>query len=242
MSRHAAIVLLPLMVMLAFPQVGAAPPSMTLDGQVSSGACESSCVRALTTAHANDVIVLAAQCLAFLSCNVTISSVADSGVHTWTLRAAYTPSREIWEYYAIADSPLSSDRITVAWSGSGGLEFIVFGINGANTRHPWDPSRTLPLEETANSSVCYTNSSGYTICTVTFSAVAALDFVVISTAVNDDQVCKVMPPFANLDGYDGVAGLDYAITSIGGSNTRSFVCSNSSPVLFLADAIQGPGS
>ena len=225
--------------MLAVPQVGAAPPSMTLDGKVSSGVCESSGICTLTTTNANDMIVLVAQCIAFLSCNVTISSVADIGGHTWTLRAAYTPSREIWEYYTIANSPLSSDRITVAWSGSGGLEFVAFGVSGANTRRPWDPSPGLPLEETATSSICYTNSQGYTICTVTFSAVAAQDFVIISTAVNDDQVCHVLPPFANLDGYDGVAGLDYVITNIGGPKTQSFVCINSEPVLFLVDALQG---
>jgi len=244
MTKHLTTVLLPLIVLLAFPQVSATPPSMKLDGQVSSGACESSgtCTLALTTANGNDVIVVVAQCVAFLSCNVTISSVVDSGGHTWTLRAAYTPSREIWEYYTIATSPLSSDRITVAWSGSGGLEFVAFGASGANTRHPWDPSPRLPLEEAATSSICSTNSLGYTICTLTFFAIAAEDFVIISTAVNDDQVCQVTPPFANLDGYDGVAGLDYAITNLGGSKLRSFVCANSDPVLFLVDAIRGPGS
>ncbi|TMI59512.1 hypothetical protein E6H14_03260 [Candidatus Bathyarchaeota archaeon] len=196
MTRHATIVLFPLIAILVFPQVGATPPSMTLDGQVSSGACESNgtCTLTLSTANPEDVIVLVAQCVAFLSCNATISSVSDSDGHTWTLRAVYTPSREIWEYYTIANSPLSSDRITVNWSGSGGLEFAAFGVSGANTRHPWDPSPRLPLEEAASSSICYVNSQGFTICNVTFSAVGAQDFVIVSTAVNDDQVCQVTLP------------------------------------------------
>src|SRR3989475_13239220 len=145
MTKHLTTVLLPLIVLLAFPHVSATPPSMKLDGQVSSGACESSgtCTLALTTANGNDVIVVVAQCVAFLSCNVTISSVVDSGGHTWALRAAYTPSRELWEYYAIANFPLTSDRIAVNWSGSGGLEFAAFGVSGANTESPWHPSRQL---------------------------------------------------------------------------------------------------
>jgi len=242
MTRHATIVLLPLIAILVFPQVGATPPNMTLDGQVSSGACESNGTCTLSTANPEDVIVLVAQCVAFLSCNATISSVSDSDGHTWTLRAAYTPSREIWEYYTIANSPLSSDRIAVNWSGSGGLEFAAFGVSGANTRHPWDPSPRLPLEEAASSSICYVNSQGFTICTVTFSVVGAQDFVIVSTAVNDDQVCQVTSPFTNLDGYDGTVGLDYAITNLGGLKPRSFMCANSDPVLFLVDALTGPGS
>ena len=243
MTRHVTLVLMPLIAMLAFPQVVAIPPSMTLDS-FSSGACGSSgvCTLTLSTANADDVIVLVAQCTAFLSCNVTISSVGDSGGHTWTLRAAYTPSREIWEYYAIANLPLTSDRIAVNWSGSGGLEFAAFGVSGANTRNPWDPSPKLPLEETASGSICQVDSHGFTICTVAFSATGALDFVIVSTAVNDDQVCQVTPPFTNLDGYDGVVGLDNAITNLGGPKPRSFVCANSDPVLFLVDALRGPGN
>ena len=236
------MLLLPLIAMLAFPPVGAAPPRMMLDGQVTTSSCESSGICTLTTANANDVIVVVAQCVAFLSCNVTISSVSDSEGHSWTLRAAYTPSREIWEYYTVANSPLASDRITVVWSGSGGLEFAAFGVSGANTKHPWDHSPRLPLMETATSSICFANAQGYTMCTLTFFTVGAQDFVIISTAVNDDQVCQVSPPFANLDGYDGVAGLDYAITNLGSSKLRSFTCANSDPVLFLVDALQGPGS
>jgi len=252
-SRLSVIFLLPFIGMLVYvPQVYAVPPTMRLDGVATgnSNCCNNCTVSAtLTTTSDNDVIVLIAQCGIFQNCAScclspssvdNITSIVDDGGHTWTLRAAFTPlhGRPIWEYFAVARSPLSSDRINVTWSGSNpDVGFIALGVSGANTQHPWDPSRKLPTEA-AVSSGC-TNPRA---CTINFSAVAAQDFVIVSTAINDDQSCQGISPFHNIaNAISGQAETDYLITHIGGSNSVSFTCSDSSPVTILGDALQGPG-
>jgi len=264
-SRLSGIVLLPLIAILVYvPSVNAAPPSMSLDGvaignsySCNTSSCSSLCSNhincsasaTLTTTDVNDVIVVIAQCGIFANCGSNfptpssvdnITSIVDDAGHTWTLRAAYTPphGRPIWEYFTVADSLLSSDRINVTWSGSNAyVGFVALGVSGANTQHPWDPSRKLPAEQTL--------SSGCTdprTCTINFSPVAAQDFVLVSTAINDDQSCQGISPFHNLaNAIYGQAETDYLVTRIGGSNAVSFTCSNSSPVTILGDGLQGPG-
>src|SRR5438128_5357992 len=205
-TRLSGIVLVPLMALLVYlAPVNAAPPSMSLDGATigtsyscDTSSCSSLCSShlncsasaTLTTTSSNDVIVVIAQCGIFQNCASccpspssvdNITSIVDDGGHTWTLRAAYTPphGRPIWEYFTIADSPLSSDRINVTWSGSNPfVGFVALGISGANTQHPWDPSRKLPATE-ALSSGCIDPR----ICTISFSAVGAEDLVIVSTAI-----------------------------------------------------------
>jgi len=247
------IVLLPLVVLLVYiPQVYAVAPSIKLDGVAIGSTFDHNNRTAsatLTTTNANDVIVVIAQCGIFQNCGSccpspssidNITSIVDDGAHTWTLRAAYTPQhgRPIWEYFTIANSPLSSDRINVTWSGSNPfVGFVALGISGANTQHPWDPSRKLPAEQ-ALSSGCNEPRT----CTISFSAVGAEDFVIVSTAINDDQSCQGISPFQNLaSAIFGQAETDYLITQIGSSNRVSFTCDNSSPVTILGDALQGPG-
>lgn len=250
--RRSGIVLLPLIVMLVYvPQVSAVPPAITLDGvAIGSTFGEDHTASAiLTTANAHDVIVVIAQCGIFQNCasccpspsfvdNVT--SIVDAGGHTWTRRAAYMPpnGRPIWEYYAVSDSPLSSDRINVTWSGSNVfVGFVALGVSGANTQHPWDPSRKLPAEAALFSGCAVPRT-----CTIDFSAVGAEDFVIVSTAINDNKSCQGISPFQNLaSAISGQAETDYLITRIGGSNRVSFTCSDSSPVTVLGDALQGPG-
>ena len=216
----------------------------------NSYSCNTLCASAeLTTTNVNDVIVIVAQCGIFGDCGSNfptrssvdnITSIADDAGHTWTMRAAYTPTngRPIWEFYTVADSPLSSDRINVTWSGSNVfVGFIALGVSGANTQHPWDPSRNLPARQ-ALSSGCTDPRT----CTINFSAVGAQDFVIVSTAIGDDQSCQGISPFNNVaDAIFGQAETDYLVSHIGGSNAVSFTCSDSSPVTILGDALQGPG-
>jgi len=264
-TRLSGIVLLPLIALLVYmPPVNAAPPSMSLDGvaignsySCDTSSCSSLCSNplncsasaTLTTTSSKDVIVVIAQCGIFGSCESccpspsfvdNVTSVVDDAGHTWTLRAAYTPphGRPIWEYYTVADSPLSSDGINVTWSGSNVfVGFIAIGVSGANTQHPWDPSRNLPATQALSSGCTYPRT-----CTINFSAVGAQDFVIVSTAIGDDQSCQGISPFHNLaNAIYGQAETDYLVTRIGGSNAVSFTCSDSSPVTILGDALQGPG-
>jgi hypothetical protein len=195
------------------------------------------------------VIIVIAQCGTYSDCASccpapssvdNITSISDNGGHTWTLRAAYMPpyGRPIWEYYTVAHSPLSSDRINVTWSGYNVfVGFVALGISGANTHHPWDPSRKLPAE-VALSSGCTDPRT----CTISFSMVKKHDFVIVSTAINDDQSCQGISPFQNVaNAIYGDAETDYLVTSIGGSKSVSFTCSHSSPMTILGDALQGFG-
>jgi hypothetical protein len=49
------------------------------------------------------------------------------------------------EWYAVAQSPLSSDVITItAAHSTSEIQDIEFGVSGANTQSPFDPSGSLP--------------------------------------------------------------------------------------------------
>ena len=147
MSRLIGVTLFSLMAMLVYvPQVHADVPAMALDGFWSmcpnprTRVCLTpDTIASLTTTHANEVIVLLAQSK-FGASNVT--SVIDTGGHVWTLRVVINGRNSIWEYYTIADAPLSSDRISVTWTNGyadGYSAFVVFGVSGANTHNPWAP-------------------------------------------------------------------------------------------------------
>ena len=121
--------------MLIFlPQASAASPTMALDGVAKFGcSCDgiASASVMLTTTHSNDVIVVIAQCGFAGWCDDNISSIVDGGGHVWTLRLNYRPypnGRPVWEYYTVADTPLSLDVITVTWSGTtSAVWFVAFG-------------------------------------------------------------------------------------------------------------------
>jgi hypothetical protein len=230
------------MAMLVYvPQAHAGRPSMALDGFWSM--CPNPKTRiclnfdtiaSLTTTHANDVLVLVAQSKGGGN---NLTSVVDVGGHVWTLRAIINGRNPIWEYYTIADSPLSSDRISVTWTNGhtdAYSAFVVFGVSGANTHNPWAPR--FPVEMT-----------GWDGSSVALSAAGSGDFVIVSTAVNDAPPCFTTTnilPFQNIGEIGGgVYGeADYSITSIGEAKTVSFSCNPySDPATFLGDALRGPG-
>ncbi len=238
-ARLAGLGLLSLVAMLGFvSQVRAAPPTMALDGFWSlcpNRQCSSnpSAIASLTTTHDDDVIVLLAQSKFGRN---TVTSVVDNDGHIWTLRAVISGRNPIWEYFAIANSPLSSDRINVTWAKTpfiGYDAFIVFGVSGANIHNPWVPK--FPVEIT-----------GWDGSSVAVSVAGAEDFVIVSTAVNDAPPCFTttdITPFRNIGEIGaGVYGeADYFIASTGGSTTVSFFCNpHSDPMTFLGDALRAP--
>jgi len=241
MSRLIGVILLFLTAMLVYvPPVQAENRSMALDGSWSmcpnpkTRFCISfDTIASLTTTHANDVVVLVAQ--SKRGSNVT--SVVDDGGHVWTLRAVTNGRNPIWEYYTIADSLLSSDRISVTWTNGhtdAYSAFVVFGVSGANTHDPWAPR--FSVERT-----------GWDGSSVVLSAAGSGDFVIVSTAVNDAPPCFTTTdilPFQNIGeiGWGVYGEADYSITSIGGAKTVSFSCNPySDPATFLGDALRGPG-
>src|SRR6267143_1545002 len=99
----------------------------------------------ITTTRGHDVIVLIVGC-AFACGN--ISSITDSSGLNFVQRVSYAARGELWEYYAVATSPLKSDNVTVEiqntnlcieWCG-----MQVLAIHGANTRAIFDPNPSIP--------------------------------------------------------------------------------------------------
>jgi hypothetical protein len=242
MARLIGVILLFLMAMLIYvPQVRAENRSMALDGSWSMcpHAMPRICfsretVASLTTTHANDVLVLVAQSK-FGGNKVT--SVVDDDGHVWRQRAVISGRFAIQEYYAIADSPLFSDRIRVTWNRSytsAYSSFVVFAVSGANTHNPWAPK--FPVEKT-----------GWDGSSVALSAAGPGDFLIVSTAVNDAPPCFTttnISPFQNIGeiGWGEYGEADYFLTGTGGPKTVSFSCNPySDPSSFLGDALRGPG-
>jgi len=149
--RMGLIVLSLTAVLVFVPKANAAVPSMALDGfwsLCSNGRCATSNANAsLTTTGYNDVLVLIAQSKGGGN-NVT--SVSDEDGHVWTLRTTTSHDFPIWEYYAIAKSPLHADRINLTWQypdpPDAYRSFVVFGVSGGNSNHPWASS--FPVERT----------------------------------------------------------------------------------------------
>src|SRR6266568_5196827 len=134
-ARRVSCAIMTIMPMLIFlPQASVTSPTMTLDGVAEFGCfCPGIASVLLTTTHANDVIVVIAQCGFTGWSDDNVTSIVDGGGHVWTLRLGYRPypnGRPVWEYYTVVDSPLSSDIITVTWSGTtSAVWFVAFGVS-----------------------------------------------------------------------------------------------------------------
>lgn len=125
----------------------AAASSLAFDGSTGALTESSSVSASLTTSSSNDVIILSA---GTSSPAASVSSIVDSASLAWTHRATETgpTSVEMEEWYAVASSPLTSDSITVSWSGSGDNTFEAFAISGADISSPFDPNPALPAVAT----------------------------------------------------------------------------------------------
>ena len=239
-QRNVSLVLVCLTeILFVVPHAHAAPTNMSLDGSWSICSLRHQCYQSndnasLTTTQANDVIVLIAQ---VKGDGNTVRSVSDAEHHVWTLRAAIPL---IWEYYAIAEKPLISDKINVTWQypnpSADAISFIVFAVSGANVHAPWAPN--FPVERTS-----WNGSS------VPFAPAAGLgNFVIVSTAVNDAPPCyrtTNISPFRTIGEIgEGIYGeADYLLTGVGSPHTVSFSCDPySDPMTFLADDLRASGS
>ena len=116
--------------------------SLALDGNAfSNQSYVSSANVTLTTAHANDVIILD-----IIQNGSTGSTVSDAAGLTWNVRAVAGGARQtIAEYYAVAPNALSGDVITVNFGGTDYYaDLNAFGISGANTSSPFDTNVSVP--------------------------------------------------------------------------------------------------
>jgi len=210
---------------VSMPHVVSATPSLGLDGVGKPGGC---CVsELLTTNNANDVIVVVVEC-GYISCSDNVSSVTDSSGLDYTLRASFAPNDRLWEYYAIAPAPLSSDNITVLASGPRFYGFMAFAIEGVNTATVFDASPSLPA-------VAACAGPGPNDCTVS-AETSAVDFVIASTAINDAGACTASTGFTEVTPAGGSLDIDYQIVDTLGAKTY-FTCSGTDPTAIVLDAL-----
>jgi len=218
---------------------------LTLDGLGKETSCASGgylptcAAQSLTTTQGHDVIVLVVVD-SFPNDNIVISSIVDSSGLTFTLRASYSPGAILWEYYARATSPLSSDNITVIFSGdvSGWLEIQALAIHGANTKAIFDQNPSIPATVPCPGLTCSAS-----IQTSTF------DFMIASVAIGDGPSCGspltegFLPPqgFTNIL-YTGKMEVDYAVTATVHSNVVFDCNSDGYALAIVVDAISFNGA
>jgi hypothetical protein len=105
----------------------------------------------LTTVNSPDVVVIFVMTDSFGTL-ATVSGINDGASLTWQRRgvAEYDfgfvrEYLQLEEWFAIANSGLSNDTITVNLSSTALSTFAVaFGVSGANTASPFDPHAGLP--------------------------------------------------------------------------------------------------
>ena len=238
-GRAGIIGILILVMLVEVPQGAKGTPSWGLDG-IGSGAnagiaCQGTCIaRYLTTAHANDLIILVANCD---GCTTgQISSITDSSGLTYTQRANYADPNpiqpgyfRIWEYYAVARSPLSSDNVTVAWKGINGMNRMqVFAVHGYGREH-FD----VPSPVTMSSGSCVGLNLG--TCSAALGT-SGKDFVFAYLATPDIAPCSLAPGWTNIYG-DGWSEIDYLVLKAP-SPAVQFDCNSIEvPSAILMDAI-----
>ena len=199
----------------------------------NSNECDgaSSCTVTLTTANGNDLVYLM---VSDSGGGNSLTSLSDNAGLTFKLRASVTAgSYDIYTYYAVAPTVLSSDTITAQFSASANLRFVGLAIEGANTVSPFDPNlSTVPTATGTNAAP-----------TVTFTTTNAKDLVLGTTKG------ATSPITAGASGYTDIicctsqyAALQYKIVSSTGSQTPSFTLSGSSAWGEIGDAIQAASS
>ncbi len=227
-----------------------ASPSMELDGVGTNGSnsgCSAFCMRSqlLTTSMGDDVIIVTLECGEGPSsghpCDgITITD--DTGL-TFTKRLSFPASGDsgtLWEFYAVAASPLKSDNITVAADfccRGGGM--LVLGIHGANTSMVFDPNRSIPASNSYTRGDCIVGSG---TCSASIQT-DTVDFVIGTTAIDDAPPCGDGYPNGNVPGFTNIGSgpnsnfeVDYAITTTSQTNVE-YACSDTDVSGIVLDAV-----
>ncbi len=207
-----------------------------LDGTASSGPskCSStttSCSVTLTTSGSSDVIILV---VGMASSSATITSVTASGLTFSDRKDETGNSQGIHEWFALTNSPVSSDSITVSRSsGSVNWNIMAFGVSGANTVNAFDSNPSLPCTATG--------ASGRLGCTVSTSN--PNDFIfgigeqgggsMTWTPTSGFALIINMPP-----GTPKVNGEFEIVSSTQSSLAESVLSSSSNGWTWIGDAIQ----
>ncbi len=218
-------------------------PSLSLDGAGSNscfGFGPISCsVAPFGTSNPNDVIIVFATSP---TTSVSFITPTDSQGHlSFALRKTFTASVTDSEWWGIATSALSGDTITVTTTGTAGFGMVVWGISGANTASPFDPSSGVPATNSGTPSTCVVSS-----CSVTVA-------VSVSTSNGNDMILglggnTVSNAFGAGSGFtfiaiSSVAGAEFQVVSSAQSGLSvqmqlNYPVDTAPPWVMIGDAVQ----
>jgi hypothetical protein len=123
--------------------------ALSVDGHAEATQGGTPITASLTTANANDVIIV------FVTENAnTQPTITDGQSLTWTLRKASTAGTNgffSWTFWAKATAALTADTITATAAGVTHMNMSVFAISGANTTTPFDTNVGLPVQSASGS-------------------------------------------------------------------------------------------
>ena len=233
-------------VAIALPRTAQADSSSALDGVGYSTTCQDGnyCAAQLfNTTQSDDVVVL------IVESKSNSTSVIDSSGLSFALRLSYvstTDGLRLWEYYAVASSPLSNDNVTVVEQccfAKDGMQ--VLAVHGADTNAIFDSNPSVPATVSCpgpNCGNCYASWMNPGMCSASIHT-SALDFVIASTAINDAGRCGTSssppPGFTNISPgngtFNGEFEVDYAVSNP--QTNVAFKCSGTDAMAIVLDAI-----
>lgn len=107
----------------------------------------------ITTTHSPDLIIVE---IGTGASGSAISSISDTSGLPWKLYAHYTLSgtsgKSLFVYYAISSALLSSDKVTVSFTGSGNNGLQVIAVNNFDSTDPFDPSSSPAVSSSSTGS------------------------------------------------------------------------------------------
>src|SRR5213593_3098178 len=216
-----------------------ADTSPGLDGVGNAMDCgvQNCAAQSITTTKNNDAIILVAEC-GFYVCNDSISSITDSSGLNFTPHVLYSPNDELWEFTAIAPSPLTGDRINVTYSGNPtyGLQIQVIAVAGVDPSAIFDQDPSIPATEPCATITQY--GIQYDPCSLSIQT-SGVDFVVAIVSINDAGACTVPSDFNQIIA-GGRLEVDYHIASTPGD--VAYDCSDTDSMSLVMDAIAVNGT
>jgi hypothetical protein len=194
-----------------------------------------------STTQSPDVIIA----LVSISSNTSVSpTISDTYGLTWTNRTVNgaghyyaTFGAALYEYYAIANTPLSGDEVTVTIPLQKSITVRVFGISGANTASPFDPGITA---STASSGGLGNPQSRPFTTTYANDMILGLAFVSGGATVTNET------GFTNVGGEIPTTPQAYAeyevVTSPWSDQPVSAILSTTNQWIMIGDAVQAASS
>ncbi len=258
-SRICCIVVLALMITGVQTAKGSPAPALplALDGvgasthtycDFTNQVCTES--QLLTTAKGHDVILLALETFGNANVSITDSSGLRFAERLSYFSVAY--SQRLWEFYARATSPLTSDNITVVVDHCcytfPGIQALA--VHGANTIGVFDPNPSIPATASCPGSGCGPGNCSADFlnpgaCSATIQT-SNIDLVLAMTPINDAGPCggeqgRVPKGFTTIASQNNRFEVCYTITSAPGT-TVVFDCNGTDAMAIVLDAISFYGA